>query len=221
MNCLNCEKEILSKSAKKFCSSCSVSFNNKLRTPRTEESKKKVSESMKTSNKVKLANKLNGLKKRKENGIHSINKCKICGILILRRKTCSEECYKELKRQNAKERNFGGHTSKLALFYLTKKGKSIYLQSSYELKVAEELDKNNIEWERPKPLKWEDKNKELHRYYPDFYLSKYNTFLDTKNDFLIIKDEIKINAVRNQNNIKLLILNKDNLIWKKIKVLLE
>jgi len=57
MNCLNCEKELL-KEKNKFCSSsCAASFNNKLRKPRTEESKKKVSESLK--------NKLKGTQEKK------------------------------------------------------------------------------------------------------------------------------------------------------------
>ena len=118
----------------------------------------------------------------------------------------------------AKRNNFGGwHTSKSIEY------NGIKLDSSYELTLVQDLDKNNIKWERPKPLMWE-KDGNTHRYYPDFFLPDYNIYIDTKNDYLInhvnprfgITDVEKIHLVEQQNGIKVYILDKDNLSWSKL-----
>ena len=62
-------------------------------------------------------------------------------------------------------------------------------------------------------------------YYPDFYLPEYNVYLDPKNDYLInnkskrfgITDVEKIEKVEQQNGIKIILLDKDNLTWENIK----
>ena len=72
---------------------------------------------------------------------------------------------------------------------------------------------------------WEDSNGLKHRYYPDFYLPDYNVYLDPKNDYLInnkskrfgITDVEKIKLVENQNKIRIIILDKENLTWESIK----
>ena len=128
--------------------------------------------------------------------------------------------HKQKMREIAIKRHLGGwHTSK------TIKYNGINLDSEYEYKVATELDKNNIKWERPYYLLWEDCSGKQHRYYPDFYLPEYNIYLDPKNDYLInnkskrfgITDVEKIEKVQEQNNVKILILDKDNLTWQCIK----
>lgn len=94
--------------------------------------------------------------------------------------------------------------------------------------VAKELDENQIKWERPSYFIWKDDTGNEHRYYPDFYLPEYNVYLDPKNDYLIenksarfgITDVEKIKKVSEQNNIKILILDKNNLNWENIKKLL-
>lgn len=99
------------------------------------------------------------------------------------------------------------------------------LGSTYEVKLAKDLDTNNIKWIIPKRIKYIDINNKIHYYTPDFYLPDYNIYLDPKNDFLInninpklgYKDSDKINWVCKQNNIKIFILNKDQLNWKYIK----
>ena len=104
----------------------------------------------------------------------------------------------------------------------------IQVDSSYEKVVAESLTKNNINWERAKRFKYEDLNNKVHYYTPDFYLPDYNVYLDPKNDYLInnvnpilgYKDLDKINWVMEQNNIKVIILDKEHLIWDKLKDLL-
>ena len=122
----------------------------------------------------------------------------------------------------AKRRQLGGHTSKQRIVY-----KGVQLHSSYETAVAIDLDANNVEWIRPSPLLWVDAEGASHRYYADFYLPKYNIYLDPKNDFLAecvnpyfgMSDKDKIQQVALQNNVRIYILNKDQLAWSFIKTL--
>ena len=128
---------------------------------------------------------------------------------------------REKLRANAIKNNFGGHTSKTKLYYECVDKTIVYLQSSYEVQLAKSLDANNIRWERPLPINWTSDNGLVHKYYPDFYLIEYDVYMDTKNDYLIIKDSKKIECVRTQNNIKLLVVDKNNLDWCFIQKMLE
>lgn len=126
---------------------------------------------------------------------------------------------KEKLRQVAYNNQLGGWNHKNQIDY-----NGIKLGSSYELIVAKELDKNNIKWERPSFVWYVDNKGIKHRYYPDFYLPDYNVYLDPKNSYLIkninknfgYSDIDKITWVCNQNNITILIIDKDNLSWDKI-----
>lgn len=135
---------------------------------------------------------------------------------------CSED-RKVKMRELAIQRHLGGwHTSRTFDY------KGIKLDSQYELDVAKELDENQIKWERPTYFIWKDENGIEHRYYPDFYLPEYNVYLDPKNDYLInnksvrfgITDAEKIKLVCEQNAIRIVILDKNNLSWEKIKELI-
>lgn len=56
----------------------------------------------------------------------------------------------------------------------------IKLDGKWELEVAKYLDKNNIQWERPNigiEYEWDNK---IHLYFPDFYLSDYNIYIEVK-----------------------------------------
>lgn len=86
--CLNCGKE-LKKRQNKFCSSsCAASFNNKKRGERSEETKKKISESLKLK--------------------YEPNKCIICGNIIDNRhkKYCSDECKNKNKVNTLKHKKY-------------------------------------------------------------------------------------------------------------------
>jgi hypothetical protein len=69
----------------------------------------------------------------------------------------------------------------------------------------------------------------FHYYTPDFYLPEYDVYLDPKNDFLInnnnpslgYKDTDKIKWVELYNNIKIIILDKNHLVWDKIKEIIK
>lgn len=89
----------------------------------------------------------------------------------------------------------------------------VLLDSTYELQVAQNLDKLNILWIRPHPLTYIDDQGYSRKYYPDFYLPKYSLYLDPKNDYLIKTDTRKIELAEIQNNVKIIILDKNNLNW--------
>lgn len=120
----------------------------------------------------------------------------------------------------AKKRHLGGWHTSTSVEY-----NGIHLDSTYEIIVAKELDEHEIKWERPKYLNWNDINGNSHRYYPDFYLPEFNVYLDPKNDYLInnkskrfgITDVEKIQLVEQQNNVRIIILDKNNLSWQYIK----
>lgn len=101
----------------------------------------------------------------------------------------------------------------------------VQLHSSYETRVAIDLDANNIRWTRPAPIIWRDTNGENHRYYPDFYLPDLDIYLEPKNDFLInsinpafgITDREKIQKVGKQARIKIILLRESELSWNIIQ----
>jgi hypothetical protein len=127
--------------------------------------------------------------------------------------------HKEILSKCAKNRGFGGTPKSKWVDY-----KGIKLGSSYEVTVAEQLDKNKIEWNRPKFFKYIDPTGKDRTYTPDFYLPQFNVYLDPKNDFLInhinpalgFSDKIKIQLVAAQNDINIVILSKDELRWEFI-----
>lgn len=129
---------------------------------------------------------------------------------------------KEHLRECAIKNGLGGFKWRRGIFY-----NGIKLDSSYEVMLVENLDENGIKWERCGKFSYHIDNK-LHYYTPDFYLPDYDVYLDPKNDFLIdninpnlgYKDTDKIRQVEIENNIKVLILNKNQLSWNNIKTLL-
>ena len=126
----------------------------------------------------------------------------------------SRETKQKLSKIRSKNLNGNAFYSKRFVY------NGITLDSSYELKVAQCLDENSISWIRPKSLKWND-NGQLRRYIPDFYLPDYDVYLDPKNDYLIKKDERKIRLAEDYNNVKIFVLDKDNLTWDKINKIIR
>lgn len=130
---------------------------------------------------------------------------------------------KEKLSMAAKRRNLGGVRQSKRISYKDK-----ILGSSYELKLAISLDENNIKWNTCKKFNYVDKFGRNRTYQPDFYLEDYDLYLDPKNDFLInninpalgFTDKEKIESVCEQNNIKVLILDKNQLDWKSITKIL-
>ena len=126
-------------------------------------------------------------------------------------------------RELALQRGAGGFFMRRGIDY-----NGIKLDSTYEVEVAKSLDLNNIKWVRCKRFPYVIEGK-LHYYTPDFYLPDYDIYLDPKNDFLLnninprlgYTDLYKIEQVMIQNNIKVLVLSKDQLTWEYIKTKLD
>lgn len=133
-----------------------------------------------------------------------------------------KKCFKKYKRKDVKKRGkYKKKHSNRKIYYKKKDNSTVILGSSWEVKVAESLDKNNISWTRPLPLPWIDKENKAHKYYPDFYLPDFDVYLEPKNDYLRKKDADKIFRVRIQNDVVIKVLNKDQLIWRVIKRLIK
>lgn len=122
------------------------------------------------------------------------------------------------------ERGFGGVRQSKKILH-----NGVKLGSTYELILAKSLDLNKVKWELPKRFFYIDPNGKTRTYTPDFYLPEYNLYLDPKNDFLIknvnphlgFSDLQKIDLVQLQNNITVLVLNKNQLSWESIMELLD
>lgn len=120
----------------------------------------------------------------------------------------------------AKNRGLGGYQPNAGISkkykVLDSFGAEVCLQSTYELACSKLLNEMNIKWIRPKVLKYSGKN-----YFADFYLPQYNLFLDTKNDYKAKCDAEKIRLVKEQNNVKLFVLLKDQINEKYIASLIQ
>ena len=133
------------------------------------------------------------------------------------------EVFKQKMRERAIARGLGGVRQSRWIQYKDKT-----LGSSYELTVCESLDENNIRWDTCRRFNYIDPKGKARTYTPDIYLIDYDVYLDPKNDFLIknpnpklgFTDVEKIQRVMDQNNIRVIILNKLQLSWTTIKSLL-
>ena len=79
------------------------------------------------------------------------------------------------------------------------------MDSSWEVELANWLDEKNIEWVRNKKIYFEyiGEDTKQHRYHPDFYLPKFDLYLDPKNDYLMKQDEYKLKQVIKEHKIEL------------------
>lgn len=198
--CLHCNKLTLNP---KFCNnSCSAKHNNGLRKSRTLESKLKTSNSIKSNylyTKITLCIDCNKFFPHSRVPSMAPTRCKLCLKLF------KAGVMKALSISNS----FGGHNSKKKIWFKKNDGETVYLQSSYEKRFAEILEELNIPWTRPEPLRWIDDQGTSHRYYPDFKIQ--NIYIDTKNSYLAVKDAVKIETVRRQNNIDLRVVLDENI----------
>jgi hypothetical protein len=73
--------------------------------------------------------------------------------------------------------------------YERKDGRRIWLQSSYEMRIAAAFDKHGYQWERntTEAVLWHDTDGRAHSYYPDFKISTAvgSLFLETKGEHLM------------------------------------
>jgi hypothetical protein len=74
----------------------------------------------------------------------------------------------------------------------------VMLDSTWELALAIRLDQLGIKWVRPDPIEWVDECGIIHNYFPDFYLTDHDIFLDPKNPIAYRVQEKKINCLKDQ-----------------------
>lgn len=100
----------------------------------------------------------------------------------------------------------------------------ILMDSMWEVILAKRLDSLNVKWIRPDPLVWFDDQTLTHHYFPDFYLTDYDIYLDPKNPFAYKVQETKIKILqKTYTNIIFLtsleeINNYDPTIGKELKI---
>ena len=85
--------------------------------------------------------------------------------------------------------------------YVKTDGSKVMLDSSWEEELAKRLDQLNIEWIRPElPIQYLAPDGKLHNYFPDFYLPKYDIFLDPKNSYAIQVQKEKLDIIKTSMN---------------------
>lgn len=220
--CSRCNTHIsFSKRNNMFCSrSCANS-----RGPRTEDFKSKVSKKL-NGRKHNIETKRKSLLLRglipSEDKPNTI--CVICSndTKTKTRKTCSDKCYSSLVKRNSQSHpKCGGqkHTHRSKIY--NKSGNEYSSESSYEVKVSEILNSLDVDWVRPSFVWYTDEKGNRRRYYPDFYLQKYDLYLDPKNDFLIKTDTDKIYRASKENGLTIVILGKNSINKKSINKMVE
>jgi len=149
--------------------------------------------------------------KKYKNRAKSTRACKICNNTFDSiAATMCDQCRKINRIDTARKNlNCGGETNYKRYIY-----KNILMDSSWEVNIAKWMDNNGIAWERNKKLClwWTDTLGNRRRYHPDFYIPSLNIYIDTKNSYLMIKDEFKIRKVIEENKITLFVGNVSYII---------
>ena len=200
--CNHCNKIITyNKKRNIYCSkNCSASKTNKGRI---------CKEITKTKIKAKIMNNKSTCK------LYLIT-CNICNKQLLvnrfkkNNKTCSKQCKNIFIGEQVKGKT--GGSTKQFISYMNN-GNNVSLDSSWELLVALDLDRNSIRWERPSSYLLSNGRK----YTPDFYLIDFNIFLDPKAYRKGYWKQIeKIKQFEIEYKVRCLVLNKEQLNWNAI-----
>ncbi len=141
--------------------------------------------------------------------------CIVCQVAFKirkwsKRRTCgNRECTKEIFRINSKGK-VGGYRPNATKNYKSGMYRGIWMDSSWEIKLAKILDEKKIVWEKSTKHKfiYYDKQNVKRRYYPDFYLPEYNIYVEVKG-FWTEESKYKVNDVIRRHNIRLLILESE------------
>lgn len=115
------------------------------------------------------------------------------------RKTCNAVCLNLLRKQiTTNHPNCGGETNFKRFTY-----RDLIFDSSWEVAVAQHMDSLGVDWIRDRKciLWWVDSSGKRRRYYPDFYLPKYDTYVDPKNPYKAKCDAEKINYINSRYNL--------------------
>lgn len=208
--CKNCGNNITSGDGRNiFCSrSCAGKYNTSRRTL-TDETKRKIRES------IRLARN-SGRSKTPTEGkpIHHVLKvCIACGEEFDARNNRSQKACSLSCKQTAYKQNLYGFKGKLGGYRIGggrgKSGwyKGIWCDSSYELAwVMYHLD-HKIPFKRNKMSFQYEYENEIHSYYPDFLLLEENKLVEIKG-FYTEQIRAKLNSVK---DIQLIVIDKDTI----------
>jgi hypothetical protein len=199
--CKQCQSDIPKNKSKNVfcCKSCATTYNNYRKPPRSAESKNKTSLTLK--HKIELgilpvpAPPIRPTMRHTYTKLFGRYTCHHCQKDFWQTKSnqkcCSIECRDSIRSQNKCLKN------QLA-YYNKFEDKTVILQSKWELIIAEWLTSNEIEWIRPiTRLKWNDTSLDKSRtYLPDFYLTKYQIYLDVKNPIKQKEDADKLQQLK-------------------------
>lgn len=199
IKCLCCQKEFIDRkrNRRKFCSkSCSAKILNKTKIL-SEESKK--SKADKLRNNINIINNLQkGRKGRLEGSKNKIKKviistCIDCDELIedVHIRKYHKKCW--LKHSGGRKLN---STRNTRCIY-----NNISLDSGAEKTFAELCDSKNIKWIKNTDIyfNYTGIDNKTHKYYPDFYLPDYETWIEIKGKYYENKD---INSLEKYKVIK-------------------
>ena len=199
--CKQCGISLPTKGYKKlFCSrSCSATYNNLRRAPRSKESKQKTSSTIKklvaNNNYASRGGGHNKISEYPFTRLYGTCACNSCGRIFWKtsigKVCCSIECRDNIRSQNKCRKT-------QIIYFNSNENKEVILQSTWEVKIAEWLDLNNITWTRPnKRISWYDSTLNKSRtYLPDFYLDKFLFYIDVKNPVKILEDADKIRQLQ-------------------------
>lgn len=184
---------------RKFCSQSCAARTNTTGRSHTEHTKRKIQKSL--------------AKHRYQYCKVYFMSCKVCNSSFVSRTSsrhiCSDSCRSEdLSKRAISNPSFGGNRSRNFITHITPSGVSYTLDSSWEAKLANALDRADVEWSRPtEPLTYVDTSGKRRRYFPDFYIPQHDLYVDTKNPWRLSMDIDKLTRVTDQRDITLLIIS--------------
>lgn len=147
--------------------------------------------------KTLIANKVNVGSK---NGMKSLDARK--KVSESRKNMSSEirKIYAESSRRAWREGKFDGVKVGRCKWYVIQTSNGlIKVQGTWELKYAEYLLKNNINFYAHRGrISYQDEHGNLHSYYPDFYLPDENRYIDIKAPYFYETNKNKIELIRKQ-----------------------
>jgi hypothetical protein len=209
MDCIFCQKTINNKgSLVRHQKSCLLNPERIIYKNNFEEYNKKVKNGLIK----KPANQWDTSRKNKDKSVLK-DETRIKIGLKHKGKKISDEQKKKLslaRSKNLEELGVGGF--KNIKWYKIKNinDEEFIVRGTWELKVAEILNSNNILWIRKIYLNYIDNNQVVRTYTPDFYLPNYNKYLEIKG-FFSDKDKIKLNLILEQKKIDLLLIRGSNI----------
>ena len=193
----------------KKCKKCSINFNPtkglinfcSLSCRNSNIKSKETRLKIGNSNKLIAASKPKKTTNNRKFCVLKWSNCKICKNAFFQRSfgtkvTCSEECR---VIASTKIRKYQNGSRKPEWYFNINEGKEVLLESSWEIEIAKFLDEHRIKWIRPKFINWFDEHKQKNRiYFPDFYLTDYDIYLDPKNPYCMSIDKHKMEQISKQ-----------------------